>query len=79
MHHWPNRQTLNDVVKLLDGSGAHHDREGDGPAQRPSSNDLFLLLKLVADIQRGENILLDESDAFLRTLGTNGISKFHLH
>src|SRR6516225_4934323 len=79
LHQRPDRQTLKDIVKLLDGFGSHHEREGDGPAHRPPGSDLFLLQKLVADVKRGENVLLDESDGLLRTPGTNGISKFHLH
>jgi hypothetical protein len=79
LHQRPDRQTFKDVVKLLGGFGCYHDREGNGSAQRPPGNELFLLQKLVADIQSWENILLDESDGFLWTLGTNGISKFHLH
>jgi hypothetical protein len=79
LHQRPDWKTLNEGVKLLDGFGSHHEREGDGPAQRPPGSDLFLLQKLVADVKRGENVLLDESDGFLGTPGTNGISKFHLH
>jgi hypothetical protein len=69
LHQRPDRQTLKDIVKLLDGFGSHHEREGDGSAYQEyvltkKGRELFPVI--VALRQWGENYLFSRGEERLQ-------------
>src|SRR5262245_14811057 len=79
-HLRPYRQTLDKFIEFLGRLGAHNHDEPDSSVRRSTCQDLLFVFQLLANLQAGKNVLLDERNPVLGPARRASVScKFHVN